>query len=91
MKRDVISKELKKIISKQLNIDNNYFSNYSYNGDNLLLSKDLKADLLDQYEILNKIEKKYNILLNDEIILSSNDITISKYVDVIYNELTKNK
>ena len=88
MKRNILAKSIKQIISNQLNLNKNYFNQFSNEGENLLLDDDLKIDLLDKYEILNKIESKHNILIANENILSNN-LTIGQYIDEIYKEFLK--
>lgn len=82
MKRDVLAKSIKQIINEHLNSS-------TYNDENLFLTKDLHISTLDKFEILNKIEKKHRILINDETIIWENDLTIREYIDKIFEQTQK--
>lgn len=84
---DIVKNEL----IKHLNLDKDYFTRYSDNGNNLYLTNDLGCDLLDRYEILNAIEKKCGILIPDDDIIWNNDLTIYQYVDSILKNIQSNK
>ena len=91
MNKEYISELVKDIFIKHLELDNNYFSQYSDDGDNLYIVKDLGCDILSRYEILNDIEKKCGILFGDDDVIWKDDLTIFQYIECIYQNLEKNK
>jgi len=76
---------IKLIIIQHLNLEANYFSRFSADGNNLLFYKDLAYDMLDRFEILEKIEEKLNIIITDENLIWDNNITLGNYIKLIYN------
>lgn len=80
----------KKIFIEQLNLEKDYFEKYSDNGNNLFIVADLGCDTIDRFEILEKIEHKCNILINDENDIWADDLTVGQYSEFIYNEILKN-
>ena len=91
MNKEYISTLVKDIFIKHLKLDKNYFSNYSDDGDNLYIVKDLECDILSRYEILNDIEKKCGILFSDDDVIWKDDLTIFQYIECIYQNLEKNR
>ena len=91
MDKTYISDLIKEIFRKYLKLDSNYFSQYSDNGDNLFIMKDLGCDLLSRYEILNDVEKKCGVLFSDDIIIWQDDLTLYQYIDAVYTNIKKEK
>lgn len=91
MDKTYISDLIKEIFRKHLNLDSNYFSHYSDNGDNLYIMKDLGCDLLSRYEILNDVEKKCGVLFSDDSVIWQNDLTLYQYIDAVYTNIKKEK
>lgn len=90
MKRETLKKEIDKIIIEQCGLDKNFFSYQTFDGENMIIEKELIKDPLDWYEILSAIEYKCNILINDELIIKP-DITYGEFIDVFYEEIQKEK
>ena len=90
MKKSILKQYLDQIIIKQCGLEKTYFSSKSYNGENLIIQKELLQDPLDLYEVLSSIEYKYKVLINDEL-LFRNGITYGEFIDICYNEITKLK
>ena len=49
------------------------------------------VDILERYAILNEIEEKCGLLINDEIIISDKKLNADDFTDIIYNEIIKEK
>ena len=91
MDKTYISDLIKEIFRKHLNLDSNYFSQYSDNGDNLFIMKDLGCDLLSRYDILNDVEKKCGVLFSDDSVIWQDDLTLYQYIDAVYTNIKKEK
>ena len=91
MDKTYISDLIKEIFCKHLNLDSNYFSQYSDNGDNLFIMKDLGCDLLSRYDILNDVEKKCGVLFSDDSVIWQDDLTLYQYIDAVYTNIKKEK
>ena len=66
MNRNEIKTKFYDILKYQLCFDDNYFSQFSEDGENKLLIEELHADALDWYEILSQIEYEFNIIIRDK-------------------------
>lgn len=87
MNKDNIKDIILEIFIKHLGLDKDYFSRYPDNGDNLYIFKDLECDQISRFEILEKIEKKCGILVDDKDIIWGNDLTIGEYIESIYKHI----
>lgn len=87
MTKDEIKRNIIDIVCKQCGLENTAFTSQPNDGDNLHIL-DLSTDILDQYEILNLIEKKFNIMLDDSKFFN-HDTTLYILVDCIYNEIRR--
>jgi len=90
MTRNEIANVVKKTIIKHLQLNKDFFEQYENGGEQLYLSADLGADMLDKFEILSKVESKCGILVNDGEVIWQEDITIAQYIDAIFKETKKN-
>lgn len=69
-------------------IDNDYWKTIlskSYDGEDLLLYSEIGIDLLDTFEIINKIENDFEIGVSDDLFNST--VTLRNIIDYIYNKV----
>lgn len=90
MKRETLKKYIDDILIKQCGLESTYFSIKSDNGENIIINKEVLFDPLDAYEVLSIIEKKCNVLVDDEKVFKE-DITYGEFIDIFYNEIEKEK
>lgn len=84
---NLINKELKEIFIKYLNLELSYFSRFSFDGDNIILISELHLDLLDEFELIKKIENRFSILLETDILEKYNTFyLLSKHIYELLNE-----
>ena len=84
---NLINKELKEIFIKYLNLELSYFSRFSFGGDNIILISELHLDLLDEFELIKKIENRFSILLETDILEKYNTFyLLSKHIYELLNE-----
>lgn len=84
---NLINKELKEIFIKYLNLESSYFSRFSFDGDNIILVNELHLDLLDEFELIKKIENHFSILLETDILEKYNTFyLLSKHIYELLNE-----
>lgn len=81
MDRNEIKEKFYTILKHQLCLDDNYFSRFSNDGENILLIEDLKTDALDWYEILSEVESQFNIMIKDTDF--SNCKTLYDFINLI--------
>ena len=89
MDRNEIKNRFYTILKHQLCLDNNYFSQFSEDGENKLLIEELHADPLDWYEILASIEIEFNIIIRDKEVEKCK--TLCDFINLIDNTINKNK
>ena len=89
MKRSEIKDRFYTILKHQLCLDNNYFSQFSEDGENKLLIEELGADALDWYEILAAIEIEFDIIIRDKEVEKCK--TLCDFINLIDNIINKNK
>lgn len=89
MDRNEIKNRFYTILKHQLCLDNNYFSQFSEDGENKLLIEELHADALDWYEILAAIEIEFDIIIRDKKV--ENCKTLYDFINLIDNIINKNK
>ena len=84
---NLINKELKEIFIKYLNLESSYFSRFSFDSDNIILVNELHLDLLDELELIKKIENRFSILLETDILEKYNTFyLLSKHIYELLNE-----
>ena len=91
MTRDELKKIIINIIIEIVNHDITFFTSQPNEGEDMLFSKEIiYNDPLYVYEILNTIEQKLNILINDEIIFKDEkNMTFGDFIDIFYKEILK--
>ena len=90
MSRKTFKRQVDEILIEHCGLNNDYFSSKSSDGENLLLEKELLYDPLDWYEVLSDIEQKFNILINDELLIRQG-ITYGEFINIFYDEINKSK
>ena len=87
MERNEIKTRFYTILKHQLCLDNNYFSQFSGDGENKLLIEELHADALDWYEILAAIEIEFDIIIRDKEVEKCK--TLYDFINLIDNTINK--
>ena len=87
MNRNEIKTKFYDILKYQLCLDDNYFSQFSEDGENKLLIEELHADALDWYEILAAIELKFSITIIDKE--AEKCKTLHDFINLIDNTINK--
>ena len=87
MNRNEIKTKFYDILKYQLCFDDNYFSQFSEDGENKLLIEELHADALDWYEILAAIELEFNITIRDKEVEKCK--TLYDFINLIDNIINK--
>ena len=88
MDRNEIKNRFYTILKHQLCLDNNYFSQFSEDGENKLLIAELHADALDWYEILAAIENEFDIVIRNKEV--QNCKTLYDFINLIENCINYN-
>ena len=87
MERNEIKTRFYTILKQLLCLDNNYFSQFSEDGENKLLIEELHADALDWYEILAAIEIEFDIIIRDKEVEKCK--TLYDFINLIDNTINK--
>lgn len=82
MERNEIKKDFYKIIREKLLLEDEWYSKYSNDGEDLLWYLELRADTLDTIETIMEIDKQFNIKFNDHIF--NYDVNLGIIIDEIY-------
>ena len=90
MTREELKQYIDKVIIEHLNLEDNYFSEFVNDGENILIQKELINDPLDAYEILVLIETKYNVLLDESKVFNDTS-TYGDFIDGFWNEIKRKR
>ena len=90
MIREELKQYIDKVIIEHLDLEDNYFSEFVNDGENILVQKELINDPLDAYEILVQIETKYNVLLDESKVFNDTS-TYGDFIDGFWNEIERKR
>lgn len=91
MTRDELKKYIIDVIVDVVGHDITFFTSQPDDGEDLLFSSEvIYNDPLYAYEIINEIEQKLNILINDDIIFKDEkNMTFGNFIDIFYEKIHK--